>query len=293
MCTATPISYDAARDETWLVSAAHCFVDRKDAAQAVAATGFAALGAGDAAQGMPQHGWYAYKGADVDYSRAATGDANAFKIKAVYVPSDYCKGSAVVNGDCPNQNLDNPAKADNDIALVRLAGKFGQPGLYPKLPTPGVYPKLYDQILTAGYGIRAPGVQAPANHLHLHYANTNYGGRSADLPGYHYLFNGNIVGNDNMMFMTCPGDSGGPDLWWDGADWVLISAHATGVGACGQDGNPYLPPQAAPDISTDVGPYKDWINSILAAPSVCGVGNKCACSKNVNPIYSDAALICQ
>jgi hypothetical protein len=72
-------------------------------------------------------------------------------------------------------------------------------------------------------------------------------------PGYSYVYNGNIIAYDNMMAMVCPGDFGGPDLWYDKANkkWQVIAIHTAGVG-CGFSGNQYLPPNLAPDISTRV-----------------------------------------
>ncbi len=112
-CTAVPVYYDSAKNETYLLSAAHCFIDRKIQTQDINSNSFAHIGSGK----NGDKGWYVYQGVKVNYSDAGTVNSKAYNIKALYVHKKYCQGSSIVNGNCPNQALDNPNKQDNDIAI--------------------------------------------------------------------------------------------------------------------------------------------------------------------------------
>jgi len=252
ICSATPIHYDSKNDSTYLIGAAHCFVKSKSSATQV----------------YPQE---ITNPLFVLVFQSAKRFIQ-YQTQAVYIPNDYCYNATYNSkGSCPNFSPENEANGGqrNDIAVIQIKGKFGDPTKYPQLAPADQYPQpnTMAPILTLGFGINTQSPDAPKNCLQFGdcgvlYAVANYQYMQQDAVGYHYLYNSyynqNSFGTHGYTTLFCGGDSGGGDLFWNGKNWLLLSEHTYGPQAqCGTF-NSYLP-----NASTNVSFYLGWINSII------------------------------
>jgi hypothetical protein len=254
LCSATPVKYDQSSNTTFLVGAAHCFVDFKSNAATLQPSNI-----------TPLNLLNVYFGVNGN---------NPYIVRAVYLRTDYCQGSTFTGGndECPNfspnQGVINGQ--GNDIAVIQITGKYGNPESYPypEVVPASQYPTTYSMapVLSIGYGVNT---QTPSyNDRNLPrstmYYVAGYQYWQQDTTGYHYLYNSFYNTNTSYPYssgytaLICGGDSGGGDLFWTGSKWILLSEHTYGPSkACGTFYN-YLP-----NAATNVSAYYDWIQSII------------------------------
>lgn len=281
LCSATPIKYDSVSNTTFLIGAAHCFVDAKDSANTLSATNLKPVGSLSVAYGV---------------NASSAPVESRFQVVATYLPQTYCYGSTFVSGgSCTNFSPNSGSGTQgNDISVIQISGKYADPESYPQLATAAQYPMPYTMapILSIGYGINTqsplPNPSAscgtsdkPCGTM-FYVANYQYW--QQDATGYHYLYNSyynnSYQASPGYTSLICGGDSGGGDLFWNGSNWLLLSEHTYGPsGACGTFYS-YLPNGA-----TNVSAYYDWIQSILtdANPIAdCKSGTIANCVTNGN-----------
>lgn len=250
ICSATPIKYDSSLDKTVLVTAAHCLIKSKPDLNNLYQNDIYPLASINVIQGI----------------NAMVDPVNIFKVDAVFVYSKYCDGSSFYNnGSCPNL-IYKAGTEGNDVALLEIKGKFGNPEHYPKIATLDHFPAVYTKapVLSLGYGVvNGEGNQeiVPDGGVKA-FATTNYLYASSDHVGYHYLHN-SIFNEEHKAYaiLFCSGDSGGPDLFWDGNQWLMLAIHTYGpANQCGgftknlyRNGNG----------STNLGFYFTWLQSII------------------------------
>ena len=261
ICSATPVKYDALSNTTFLIGAAHCFVDNKNNLTIVTQSNLKSVKELSVA-----HGVNAYL------------SSNKFQVKAVYIPQNYCYGATfptVIDGEtyyeCTNFDPNSgTGTRGNDIAVIQVLGQYADPESYPQVANASQYPDPYTMapVLSIGYGINN---QNPNSHAScttsdkecgtmFYVANYQYWQQDAD--GYHYLYNSYYNNGYSLKSgytaLICGGDSGGGDLFWGGSNWILLSEHTYGPsGECGKFYN-YLPNGA-----TNVSKYYDWIQLIM------------------------------
>jgi hypothetical protein len=183
---------------------------------------------------------------------------------SVFVPKDYCYGAkfSSTSGGCPNFNPSDGVVGGqgNDIALIHINRKFNANEVYPQLAPPESYPQQYTMapILSLGFGVN--NVNGRVGQM---FYVTNYFYQKSDSLGYHYLhnsyFNTNAT-NFGYSALICGGDSGGPDLFWNGHNWILLSEHTYGLSdSCGGFYNELT------EGATNVSSYYGWLTSIMNA----------------------------
>lgn len=241
ICTATPIHSDGTG--TWLVTTAHCILNKKSNANTVLSSELV-------------------NPATISIETIINGKWNSTQAQAVYTPKDYCYGATFSElGGCPNftANQDaGPNAEGNDIALIYTSGIVGDPTAYPIIEPQNQYPQPYTMapILSVGNG-QTDATEYAGTTFYV----TNYFYRQTDEKGYHYIYNSyfeNNSTNSGYLNLACSGDSGGGDFFWNGSKWVLLAAHSFGQkDSCGSRYN-YLP-----TASTDVGSYYNWIMNII------------------------------
>lgn len=248
LCTATPVKY--VNGKTYLIGAAHCFVQQKTSATTLQKSDI-----------IPKsNNLYIESGLNVGLV-----GVNQVPINAVYLRTDYCYNATFGAGStCPNftPNQGVSGGQGNDIAVIEINGMFGESsGIYPQVVPANEYPQPYTMapVLSIGYG----NTNNPAAGNGKLYYVAGYQYLQQDTTGYHYLYNsyydfGEFAGQTGYTALICGGDSGGPDLFWTGTKWILLSEHTYGpANACGTFYN-YLPNGA-----TNVSAYYGWIQSIL------------------------------
>lgn len=274
ICSATPVKYDSSSDTTFLIGAAHCFVDNKTSSTTLSSSNLY----------LPNQ-LKVYYGTD-----SATREA--YPVVGVYLRDDYCYGAKFnSSGSCPNfePNDGEPNGQGNDIAIIQVDGKFGESAFYPRLAKADEYPQPYTMapILSLGYGINTQSPNSSAScstsdkacGTMFYVANYQYAASPSSNIGYQYLYNSYYNNNSfgsGYTALICGGDSGGGDLFWTGKDWILLSEHTYGPGdACGTF---Y---KTLPNAATNVSVYYDWIMNIMnASDPVATCKNSTDCVTN-------------
>lgn len=261
ICSATPVKYDVNSNSTFLVGAAHCFVENKTSAINIESTNLIIRGK-----------VAVYMGASPPYIESYP-NAN------IYISRNYCYNAIFGTGSsCPNFTPSEGAVngQGNDIAIIQIDGEYGGIGNrsnYPSVARSSEYPLPYTMapVLSIGYGINTQspfsGNKCPLGGCGYMYYVAGYQYQTSDSTGYHYLynsyFNASLSGNGysyGYSDLICGGDSGGPDLFWTGSKWILLSEHTYGPsGSCGKF---Y---KSLPNAATNVSNYYDWIQSIINA----------------------------
>lgn len=261
LCSATPVYFDANSQTTFLIGAAHCFVSYKNNAQILLSTNMVSLGQ-----------------TSIKYGVYGSNPIQTYDVKAVYLRKDYCYGStfSLDSDGCPNFDPSSGANTQgNDIAIIQVNGKYGNPESYPypQVVPASEYPTPYTMapVLSIGYGINTqiPTTSDSGGRSVMYYV-AGYQYWQQDLTngsnngGYHYLYNSyynqSAFNQSGYTALICGGDSGGGDLFWTGSKWILLSEHTYGPNkACGTFYN-YLPNGA-----TNVSAYYDWIMTIMNA----------------------------
>jgi hypothetical protein len=259
ICSATPVYYDENSDTTFLVSAAHCFVRSKSSTQTVIA--------GEMLNTSEIH---VYNGIGSNLSDWQA----SFAVRAVYIQPTYCYNNSFADGGwCTNFTPQNGAAngQGNDIAIIQINGKYADPALYPQIAPSSEYPATYSMapVLSIGYGVntQTPETNLPSScevgsTCGVMYYAVNYQYWQQDSVGYHYLYNSKYnngeFGQTGYAAMTCSGDSGGGDVFWNGEHWILLSEHSYGpTGACGGFYNDLR------TAATNVSAYYDWVSAII------------------------------
>lgn len=277
LCSATPIKYDANTNTTFLIGAAHCFVKNKTVSTTLNQANLLSASLLSVSYGI---------------SSLATNWVS-YPVVAVYLRQDYCYNATFgIGGHCPNFSPNEGVTngQGNDIAVIQISGQYADPESYPQIVTASEYPVPYTAapVLSVGYGINTQSPNGGAScdtstqPCGTMFYTANYQYWQQDTTGYHYLYNSfyNNGGFDQSGYsaLICGGDSGGGDLFWNGANWILLSEHTYGPdGACGTFYN-YLPNGA-----TNVSAYYDWIQSILTNPipaTSCSNGTIANCVTN-------------
>lgn len=267
ICTATPILYNQQTNQTVFVTAAHCFMSHKSNSNTVVSSDVS-----------PVNGIGVFYGLSPDTRTTI----NYYQASAVYLPLNYCSGATFNQGyDCPLFYY-IPNTQQNDIAvLVVNGGPFGNPNNYAKLIQLSNYPQVYTgaPILSIGFGAVNNAQESPIliNGIPKAFDVTNYFYMVDDNPGYHHVYNSYFNSSQNgYTTLICNGDSGGPDLYWDGTNqnWDLISEHSFGpAGVCGG----FIADLHNGNVATRVGDYYDWIMGIES-----NINNQAYCSESVN-----------
>ena len=118
LCSATPVSYDSKTNTTFLIGAAHCFVNNKDNLNILTKNNL-----------IPAEHLQIHNGINKDGS---TG----YAVKAVYLMQNYCYGNTFPEGGaCSNFTPSDGAKngQGNDLAIVQISGKYANPDNYPHI----------------------------------------------------------------------------------------------------------------------------------------------------------------
>jgi hypothetical protein len=263
-CTGVPIAYDAATRVGFVVTAAHCVLAGRKSAGAQIAPGN--INTFETRRYRDE----IYQG---DIGRAASRDLNA-KVKAVYVPSEYCKAAAFEFGGCSAFDEQN-----GDLAVLKVEAKTNASlGVLPSLRIAPAHASLAHgtPIMALGYGLNTSPTPSDRvlNYIAYEYfADDFYNGiesQASIMAGYRR--------NSRYYAIVCQGDSGGGDFYWDGSHWNLVGEHSWGMSPCGVSGGTY---GDAFDVSADVRPFAEWIAKIvrddvrvagcapLGAPYVC------------------------
>jgi len=238
-CSATPIIFDG--NGTWLITAAHCLVNHKENKTRV-------------------NSEEVFNASSISIETMINNQYVVTVAKAVFVRSDYCLGSIFNSvGGCSNFSSSDSGTEGNDIGLIYAAGKVGDPDAYPIIEQDNNYPEAYTMapILSVGYGSTDNNEYSGS----VSYV-TNYLYRKTDAKGYHYLFNSyfdNDGGEKGYINLTCAGDSGGGDFFWNGNRWVLLSVPSYGPkSSCGSFH------RSLTTASTNIGYYYNWINKLTS-----------------------------
>jgi hypothetical protein len=260
LCSATPVKYDSVSNTTFLIGAAHCFVEYKDSATTLNRANLSSTSVLSIYHGV--------------YAESST-QRTQYVVKAVYLRQDYCYNATFgVGGECPNFSPSYGVAngQGNDIAVIQIQGHYAnQPSeSYPQVVPASEYPIPYTAapVLSVGYGINTQTQNGDAKcststePCGTMFYTANYQYWQQDTTGYHYLYNSFYnnggLGASGYGALICGGDSGGGDLFWTGSKWILLSEHTYGPGGvCGTFYN-YLPNGA-----TNVSAYYDWIMPIL------------------------------
>ena len=265
LCSATPVSYDSKTNTTFLIGAAHCFVNNKDNLNILTKNNL-----------IPAEHLQIHNGINKDGS---TG----YAVKAVYLMQNYCYGNTFPEGGaCSNFTPSDGAKngQGNDLAIVQISGKYANPDNYPHIVKSIEYPQKYTMapVLSIGYGINTqiPENDPPCNSstcARMFYV-ANYFYWQQDSDGYHYLYHSYYNENkatpylDGYANLICGGDSGGGDIFWTGEKWILLSEHTYGPSnSCGGFYK-YLT-----NAATNVSAYYDWIKNIINSPDPISLCN--------------------
>lgn len=247
-CTGTPIRYDAATKIGFVVTAAHCVVGGRKAADAFVTAGNVTTFAssGDAA--------YLYQGTPAQVS--ARSDLTG-QIQAVYVYRPYCRVPAFAGGGCADLAAQN-----GDVAVLKIRAFNGRAlGVMPQVRLAPKTLALRSGAFVMALGYGANTTSTPDDNTlyyvdYQYFANDRYRGESSEAS----LMNGYRHGG-NFYSIVCQGDSGGPDLFWDGTHWDLVGAHSWGPVPCGVWGATY---HDGYDVSADLRGFHAWIAAILA-----------------------------
>lgn len=277
LCSATPIKYDPNTNTTFLIGAAHCFVNNKTSPTTLSRANLLAATTLNVYYGVN--------------SGAANWDG--YPVAAVYLRQDYCYNATFSSGsECPNFSPNDGITngQGNDIAVIQISGRYADPESYPQLAQSSQYPTPYTAapVLSIGYGINTQTPNGNANcgtsttPCGTMFYTANYQYWQQDTTGYHYLYNSFYnnggFGQSGYTALVCGGDSGGGDLFWNGSNWLLLSEHTYGPSdSCGTFYN-YLP-----NAATNVSMYYDWIQSILTSPTPvasCSNGSIANCVTN-------------
>ncbi|TXJ00952.1 MAG: hypothetical protein E6Q32_05545 [Neisseriales bacterium] len=265
LCSATPVYYESSSNTTFLIGAAHCFVQSKTSPTTLSAGNLISTSSLTVYNGVSK----------------AKGWVGTYPVAAVYLRQDYCYNATFASGsECPNFTPNDGVVGGqgNDIAIIQVTGQYADPESYPKVVPAREYPQTYSAapILSIGYGYNTqePNGDLPAgctagSTCAIMFYTANYQYWQQDTTGYHYLYNsfyadtsyGSKYGT-GYSSLVCGGDSGGGDLFWNGTNWLLLSEHTYGPsGACGTFYS-YLP-----NAATNVSAYYDWIQSIIKDPA--------------------------
>ncbi len=255
LCSATPVASDS-NGGTWLIGAAHCFVN------------------GKIANVLENNNLVSSN--NIKVTKGFNATTLIAESAVVFIPSNYCSGSSFNGiGGCPNFSPTEGAKngQGNDIALIHINTKFNESEIYPQIDNGSSYPQAYTMapVLSLGYGDN----NITGGNDKLFYV-VNYFYQQSDDTGYHYLYNSYFnpaPANYGYSELVCGGDSGGGDLFWNGSSWILLSEHTYGPSdGCGKFYN-YLPNGA-----TNVSKYYAWLQSIMTGQittSNCNSSNTC------------------
>ena len=276
LCSATPVKYDSVSGTTFLIGAAHCFVENKTSATTL-----------NRANLLSTSVLKIYHGVN-----AESDNWTSYVVKAIYLRQDYCYNSTFgIGGHCPNFSPSDGANTQgNDIAVIQIQGHYANLASYPQVVPASEYPTPYTAapVLSVGYGLNT---QIPSTSDNLpgstmfYTANYQYWQQDSTplgQGGYHYLYNSFYnnggFGQSGYSALICGGDSGGGDLFWTGSKWILLSEHTYGPGgACGTFYS------SLPNGATNVSAYYDWIQSILTNPTPvanCSNGSITNCVTN-------------
>ena len=280
ICSATPVHYNSATNTTFLIGAAHCFVDDKTSPTTLYSSNI-----------LPPQNLTVFHGVEGQ-------NGTAYTVKAVYLMQNYCYGDTFAEGVedmCQNYTPQYQASSNgqgNDLAIIEVDGTYANPNNYPQLAPSNLYPTPYTMapVLSVGYGVSTqtptdrPSCSGSGICGEMFYV-ANYQYWQQDTTGYHYLYNSVYnTKNSNSYYpgyssLICGGDSGGGDLFWDGTKWLLLSEHTYGPdNSCGLFYN-YLP-----NAATNVSAYYDWIQSIITATDpvgACTDANNCVTNANL------------
>jgi hypothetical protein len=213
ICSATPVASDGSGG-TWLVGAAHCFLSSKSQRTTVSVSDI-----------LPP--------TNLRIKQGVYGSIAVAESAQVFIRKDYCRGSTFdYLGACPNFGPGGITQG-NDIALIHIAAKFNSTEIYPRLAESSEYPESYTMapVLSMGYGDN----NVVGGNGDMFYV-VNYFYQQEDNLGYHYLLNSYFNPYAGYSALICGGDSGGPDLYWNGSQWLLLSEHTYGpsdADACG------------------------------------------------------------
>lgn len=250
LCTAVPISYNESTQTGYALTAAHCV------------TGNFRMGSNHITANNIVTFLYDWDNLYQGISSAnAKKDLNG-KITAVYVPSQFCRGSNIDDEGC------DPRQQDGDIAVLKVT--FPESNPLRVLANVQIAPENLslisrEKIIGAGYGANNFGSKTSNRELFYvdyQYLGTNkYGtvsSKSSILNGYFY--------NSGYYSMICQGDSGGPDYVGRMVDNQLvlyvIGLHSFGSPGCGARSPRYT--LSATDVSSDIRPFNKWIQKIVA-----------------------------
>jgi len=247
VCTAVPIRQT--NGYTIFITASHCFVTNKDSPNTLTSANVVT------AQNIS-----IYYGQKPNTSSSF----NRFTTASLYLPTQYCAGVTFKNGDeCPLFYY-VPGTQQNDIAILVVNGNFGNPADFPAVIPVGQYPQVYTgaSILSIGYGAVNNAQESPVliNNTPQAFYVSSYYYMVDDNPGYHHVYNSYFnPTQQGYTTLICSGDSGGPDLFWDGNKWNLISEHTFGpANVCGG----FYKNLYYGNVATRVGDYYDWIVGI-------------------------------
>lgn len=238
ICSATPVLGDG-NGGTWLVGAAHCFLSSKSNSSVVSSSDILSMNNLRVLKGI-------YGSTIISFSAQ------------VFIPKNYCQGATFSGlGECPNFGPGDGAinGQGNDIALIHITSKFNSNESYPRLAQESEYPAAYTMAPVLSLGFGENNID---NGIGAMFYVVNYYYQQYNPNGYHYLFNSYYNPYAGYSALICGGDSGGPDLYWNGSQWLLLSEHTYGpAGACGEF---YT---TLPNGATNVSFYYDWLMGII------------------------------
>ncbi len=300
-CSGVPISYDSGLQSTWVLTAGHCVVPKK-ATDLVTVKDLARPGLGmgdksaidsDAILNVLSNGLYVYNGSHPDTSNIGmVYDTDDYMVKAVYLLSTYCLGDEYKDhGGCSNYRA-TPGTARDDIALLLVNGKLGDPDMYPQITK--TVPPLGSYILSSGYGVmEAGGLGGTLAYVTQNFISVYF------KPGYYFLRNAEFYTDESNMNhmenLICSGDSGGGNFYYTESKWYLVGLNSFGEGLCMEKSH-IIPKGSTYNSTTSVMQYNDWIESVMKNPTtVCSPKTKntnCICLSNRNKKYAMPADSC-